>query len=469
MAGRKRYSVIRDPVHGDVYLTHEELRILDTRQMQRLRGIKQLGTAYLVFPGAVHTRFDHSIGSVHMATRMIEAVNLSVELDPAGCIGVGEEEARVIRIAALVHDITHIPFGHNIEDQDGLFWRHDSAYRFQRMLSDATPVGRVLKDLGVAGEVLSILGAANGSRHVPPYWSQIVSGTIASDILDYLARDAYFTGLRLSVDPRVTSYFKIDRASGNLYIDLAKHDLLREDILSEVVRMLEARYYFSERVYYHHAKVAAGALIARAVELALVAGAVKEEDFYDQTDASVLDLLQRAVGKSEKEVRERVRGLVQRFENRELYKRACVFPRYENEDVQEGLVERYFAKGGSKARLDAEARIADLVRFATGRTVDVIAYCPAKKMQLKEAHMHVRWPGVSGVAPLSNFAARVPRLADLERSYRDLWKFYVFADATDPKVLQSVQDAARQEFSGAHNVYSVTEQDALHSSVSKTR
>ncbi len=458
VAGRKRYSVIRDPVHGDVYLTHEELRILDTRSMQRLRGIRQLGTAYLVFPGAVHTRFDHSIGSLHMAARMIDAVNLSVELDPAGCIGVPEEEARVIRIAALVHDITHIPFGHSIEDQDGLFGRHDGAERFQRMFADTTPVGRVLKELGVVNEVLAILGAAEGRRNVPPYWSQIVGGTIASDILDYLARDAYFTGLRMSVDPRVMSYFKIDRASGNLYIDLSKHDLLREDILSEVVRLLEARYYFSERVYYHHAKVASGALVARAVELALAAGAVKEADFYDQTDASVLDFLQRAVGKSDKNVRERVRNLVQRFENRELYKRACVFPRYENEAVQEELVQRYFATGGSKARLDAEARITDLVRFATGQTVDVIVYCPAKKMQLKEAHMHVRWPGVSGVAPLSKYAARVPRLADLERSYRELWKFYVFADTSDPKILQAVQDVARQEFSGAQNAYSVTVQ-----------
>src|SRR5690349_11865930 len=70
MAGRKRFSVVRDPVHGDVYLTHEELRLLDTREMQRLRGIKQLGTAYLVFPGATHTRFEHSIGSLHMAARM---------------------------------------------------------------------------------------------------------------------------------------------------------------------------------------------------------------------------------------------------------------------------------------------------------------------------------------------------------------------------------------------------------------
>ncbi|HEV8111921.1 MAG TPA: HD domain-containing protein [Planctomycetota bacterium] len=456
MASRKRFSVLRDPVHGDIYLTHEEIAVIDTPEMQRLRGVKQLGTAYLVFPGAVHTRFDHSIGALHMAARMIEAVNRSFEFDPKSCVGVSEEEARVIRIAALVHDVTHIPFGHSIEDQDGIFWRHDSAHRFERMLGVGTGLGKALRTLGVAKDVLAILSATSEPAPKPappPYWTQIVSGTFACDILDYLARDAYFTGLKLAVDPRVTSYFKIDRASGNLYIDLAKHDVLREDILSEVVRMLEARYYFSERVYYHHAKVAAGALVARAVGFALEAGAVKEEDFYGETDESVLAMLERAVAKSDKESRERVRSLVARFRARQLPKRACVFPRYDNEAVQEALVARYFAQGGAKARAATEARIADLVRFATGRSVEVIVYCPAKKMQLKEARMHVRWPGTATVEPLASYAARVPRLADLERSYRDLWKFYVFADTSDAELLAKVREVAEQEFREATNAY----------------
>ena len=67
MALSKRFSVLRDPVHDDIYLTHEELAVLDTPEMQRLRGVKQLGTAYLVYPGAVHTRFDHSIGTLFVA------------------------------------------------------------------------------------------------------------------------------------------------------------------------------------------------------------------------------------------------------------------------------------------------------------------------------------------------------------------------------------------------------------------
>ncbi len=453
MPARRRFSVIRDPVHGDVHLSHEEMRVLDTPEMQRLHGVKQLGTAFLVFPGALHTRFDHSIGSLFMAQAVIDAVNRNFELDPAQSVAIGDEEARVIRIAALVHDVTHVPFGHSIEDQDGIFGRHDLPHRFQGMLKSSTKLGQVLRELGVVEDVLAILEASERAKPVPPYWRQIVGGTLASDILDYLARDAYFTGLRLAIDPRVTGYLKVDRSTQNLYVDLAKHDLLREDILSEVVRLLEARYHFSERVYYHHAKVAAGALIARAVETALACGAAKEADFYAQTDASVLDLLERCVEKSAREPRERVRDLVTRFRERRLPKRACVYPRQpDNAAHQETLVARFFAPGGAKARIELEARISDLVRFATGRTVDVIVYCPARSMQLKEAGMHVRWPGVAGVAPLSQHAARVPRLGDLEESYRNLWKFYVFADAP-ADVLPRVTEIAAAELAPAVNAY----------------
>ena len=139
-----------------------------------------------------------------------------------------------------------------------------------------------------------------------------------------------------------------------------------------------------------------------------------------------------------------------------LYKRACVFPRYENEAVQEDLVQRFFASGGAANREQVEGRIQEMVRLATGRDTRVIVYCPAKRMQLKEARIHVRWPGTEGVLPLSEFRDRVPRLGDLETSYQNLWKFYVLSDASDPKVLAKVQDIAQAEFDSARNVYSLS-------------
>ena len=94
------------------------------------------------------------------------------------------------------------------------------------------------------------------------------------------------------------------------------------------------------------------------------------------------------------------------------------------------------------------------MHFATSKQVEILVTCPARKMQLKEARSHVRWPGADGVRPLSDFGERVPRLADLERSYRDLWKFYVFADAEDPAMLTKIAEIAAGEFPGAKNVYS---------------
>ena len=105
-------TVVRDPVHGDIGLTREELAILDTPQMQRLRGVRQLGTAYLVYPGAQHTRFEHSLGTMHLVQAMVEAINRNRALAPGELIGVADDELRILRAAALVHDLTHIPFGH---------------------------------------------------------------------------------------------------------------------------------------------------------------------------------------------------------------------------------------------------------------------------------------------------------------------------------------------------------------------
>ena len=199
--------------------------------MQRLRGIKQLGSADLVYPGARHTRFEHSIGTLHVAQQMIDAINRAAERSPRDNLAVGAEETRVIRVAALVHDVTHIPFGHHVEDQAGLLHRHDSPQRFEHMLGDGTGLGRTLRELGVARDVLAVLLPEDDGSRVPPYWRQINSDTICSDILDYLARDAYFTGLELGVDPR---WSRTSRSNAERQpVHRSRDNLLRDDILGD--------------------------------------------------------------------------------------------------------------------------------------------------------------------------------------------------------------------------------------------
>ena len=92
--------VIKDAIHGNIKLTELERSLLDTREMQRLRGIKQLALTYLVYPGANHTRFEHSLGTLHLTGEICES------------LGLGEGATRELRIAALLHDIGHGAFSH---------------------------------------------------------------------------------------------------------------------------------------------------------------------------------------------------------------------------------------------------------------------------------------------------------------------------------------------------------------------
>lgn len=429
-------TILRDPVHGDIELTPEEVRLVDTAEFQRLRGIKQLGTAYLVYPGATHSRFEHSVGTLHMADRLLAAVNKHAARDPGRCQRVTAEEIRIVRIAALLHDITHIPFGHSIEDQTGLLPRHDEPDRFAAVLGD-TEVGHVLRELGVHDEVMGVL--AGRGTPVPPYWRQVLSDTIDADLMDYLRRDAYYTGLELRYDQRVIGYFRVDKQSQRMFVDCSKQGMLREDIMSEITRVLEMRYHFSERVYYHHAKVAAGALISRMVEMALRAGALSLPDLQGSTDQSLLVMLSNT-DLGDPTANERLQRFVQRFSRRELPKRAVVLPLYLNRDVQGELLEKWFQKGNPEPRVAWETELEQRAEAEFGSKLDVILYCPARAMQLKEAHTLVRLPGRGEtIVPLSAFATDLPRLQDLEQSYPRLWKLYVFTSAADPDVRRRLQ------------------------------
>lgn len=445
---------MRDPVHGDIPLTREEMGILDTTEMQRLRNVRQLGAAYLVYPGAQHARFEHSVGTAHLATRMATAVNQVRDQQTDGRLdGFDDHALRIVRLAALVHDSTHLPFGHNIEDQTGLLPRHDTPGRFEHMFSDATELGRALRATGARDDVLSILAPEliPEQRRVPAFWGGLVSGTIDADMLDYLARDAMFTGLKLEYDPRIFHVFRVDRSSQRLFVDLGRQGYLKEAVLSEIIRCLEARYYFSERVYYHHAKIAAGSLVAKAVEIVLLEKAVAFEELQTATDAGLFGLLERA----EIPDPERCAQLdlyLTALQRRVLPKRVAVYPVYANEGIQQDLIDRFFGAGSAEQRRATERAMSEAMRKRTGRLVPIMLYCPAGHMQLKQAKMLVHWPGAQGLAPLADYADQVPRLRDLEQSYTRGWKFYVHALSSDPQELAVASDVCAEFFPEATNV-----------------
>jgi hypothetical protein len=372
-------KVFRDPVHGDLVLPAELLALLDTREIQRLRGIRQLGTASLVYPGAVHTRFDHSLGTCAVASRMLEV------LEKAGA-ALDAELRRVVLAAALVHDVGHIPFGHTIEDERRLFPRHDSPARVRRMLRHGE-LGRELRRQGLTEPVQALLEG----RADPPWPGEVVSGTVCADLLDYLARDAFFCGLPQRYDERIFRNFRVQ--DGHLYLEAEKDGIIREDVVSEVINLLRLRYFLTERVYFHHTKTASGAMVSRAVEQATLL-----ETRYGQDPV--------------------VARLTGALASRRLYKRAYVLTRAVGEERRLELVERFH--DDPDRRQQAEDHLLRRLRLAEG---DLVVYCPAAGMQLKEAEVRLK---VDPGPPRTLASLSIPEVAVLRGKHEGLWRFYVF-------------------------------------------
>jgi HD superfamily phosphohydrolase len=428
-------KIVRDAEHGDIHLPAEYLPVVDTREMQRLRGIRQLGTAFPVYPSAQHTRFEHCLGAFHLTTRLIDRLRRNHRADPDSAADLTPAEERIAHLTALVHDITHIPYGHSIEDQDGLLPRHDVPERVHQVLGRGE-IAEVLERLGARVEVEHCLVKPGDSPTLRPGVHELTSENVCADMLDYLRRDAFFTGLRLTYDDRILDSLKLDPETGHIYVDLTKHQMNREDILSELLNLFRIRYICSERIYYHHAKVASGALLSRAVELCLLAG-LEAADLDPLTDADLPHLLKTFAARCrDRDPRLRaVPRLLDRFVNRKLLKRCFVAGVAGHETIQDELVRRFV--DNQPARIEVETEIAR--SLAIDDPAEVIVYCPKKTMQLKEASVLVRRAG-RPLAPLDDYADELPMLGQMLRDYRYLWKLYVFVP---PRTRDEMEKAGR--------------------------
>jgi uncharacterized protein len=409
--------LIRDPVHGDISLGALEAAVLDVPGVQRLRGIKQLGTAYLVYPGAVHTRFDHSLGASAVSHRIVanlrrDGVDIPGELED------------LVAAAVLLHDVTHVPFGHTLEDERRLFPRHDKGTRLTRLLDGA--LGAALARLGIRDAIADLLGAAPALR---PTWAHdVIASTIDADLLDYLRRDTYFSGLAHNYDDRVFHYFTV--ADGHLALHMSKHGMDRPDARSEVIQLLRMRYFLTERVYYHHTKVVAGAMISKAVEMALAHGVLNEADLLELNDWTLLDRLQHAGVPT-------VAALIARLQRRDLLKRGYVVSAQTvGSEARAALVHRYHESLQDRGRAEAE------LAAALHRPVDdVIIYCPALTV-MKEAGARITTNrGLRRLNDRGDPAST--EIGALEERYANLWRLYVFVPA---EVAEGAARAAAQLF-----------------------
>lgn len=401
--------IIRDPIHGDIELTRLQAHLLDAPEVQRLRGIRQTGTAYLVYPGCVHTRFEHSLGTLAAANRLLDGLARAGQ-------AVESEEREAIGCAALLHDVTHIPFGHTFEDERSIFPRHDDGHRYAAFFEDGE-LGRRLRAAGLADRMRRWFGPAEAGGPRPADWRlDLVSGCVDADLLDYLRRDSRFAGLAQDYDDRVYGAFVVE--GDRLVVNLLKHDMDRPDARSEVMHVLRMRYFLTERVYLHHAKISSGAMISKAVEMAAGHG-LAEEALYPLGDDTFFAEVGRFLS---------VRGddagveLLRSVRERRLYKRAFIVSGHSVGPAGRDELIRGFSDPDRRRAFEAE------VAAAAGRRPDeVILYCPPSNL-FKEVEMPARHRG--GVTPLSRLGpALLGEAAVLRQQYEDLWRLYVFAAA----------------------------------------
>jgi HD superfamily phosphohydrolase len=183
---------LRDPVHGFVRADPLESALVNSRPVQRLRFIHQLGFAFLVFPGAEHTRFGHVLGAMHLAGRVYDA--LASKGEGALPAGAGGPERRLARAAALLHDLGHAPFSHSAEDLfEGGIDHEEMTRRLLRTPEIAEIFHRHGEGIGTADVERLLQGGGTPTERL---LAKIVSGELDVDKMDYLLRDSLFCGVR---------------------------------------------------------------------------------------------------------------------------------------------------------------------------------------------------------------------------------------------------------------------------------
>ena len=231
-------KIYRDSVHNIIRLKTEDdagnllVRLIDTAEFQRLRRIRQLGLAHYAYQSAEHSRFTHSLGALHLATRILAKLDLKYKISA---------EAKIaVRVAALLHDIGHGAFSHVLET---ILDFHHEDFTIEAVLSDETEVGRILKKFST--ELPENVADIIRGTFRPTALAQLVSSQLDVDRMDYLLRDSLMTGAKYGIYDLewIIKSIEIDEENDRLYVS-GRGIYAVEDYL-------QARYYMFRQVYFH--------------------------------------------------------------------------------------------------------------------------------------------------------------------------------------------------------------------------
>ena len=263
-AKTEEIKVLRDPIHGYIHVSLQVIwDVINSSWFQRLRRIRQLGGANMVYHCAEHTRFAHSLGVYEIVRRMVSEV-----ADIADSLN--EDEKVTLMLAGLLHDIGHGPYSHAFEQVTDTSHEDYTC----RIIEENTEITEILEKAkkNLSHEVADVI------RHtgVNPLLSQIISSQLDADRMDYLLRDAYFTG---------TAYgeFDLERILRTLRIHDGRQLVIKESGVYAVENYIMSRYHMYWQVYYHP--------VARSYEYLLHALFNRLKDLHDASDPSVIDLL----------------------------------------------------------------------------------------------------------------------------------------------------------------------------------
>ena len=389
---------VRDPIHGTISVADEEKAVVDSRFFQRLRSVRQLGFGEMAFPGATHTRHAHSLGAMHVASRLFDSVAARSEL-PAP---VRERFRAAVRLAALCHDLGHMPLSHASEsiaparaalglpawlgpDRAGGQATHEDFTARILLDSSLTPLLRdryARFDLEPAAVVSLVSGAtAPGGlpfAHEGVDWSPLlrglVSGELDADRMDYLLRDSFYTGVnygRFDLDWLVQNLNPAHK-DGSAYLALSRAAAFAfEDFLL-------SRYHMFLSVYFHHTSVAFDHMLRCYYDEAPGEFEIPAdpEAFLGCDDVALAWALRRSKNRWASRIvtRQGYKLVAQFTERDEGYDLASLARALENERIEHfsvesrGVLSKYFEEGGGPPLFIVDA--------STGRLTEVARYTP---------------------------------------------------------------------------------------------
>ncbi len=245
------WGEIKDPVHGYIYITEAEKTIIDSYPVQRLRRLKQLAGSEYVYPGANHTRFEHCVGTMYLAGKVLENPNIGAN--------VNEDEAETSRISALLHDVGHGPFSHVFEHLlvRDLDRTHEDITSW---LIEKSEIADKLGKMGYKSEEIAKLAVGKLHKHSMAFLDQIISSAVDVDKQDFIVRDTYHTGAEYGFIDIFRLIHALDVLGENLAVELGALSALESFIIARIESF--------KSIYFHRVGRAAQLMLALAMEKA---------------------------------------------------------------------------------------------------------------------------------------------------------------------------------------------------------